>query len=464
MTAYYNEHDAKAAAWLRELIAAGLIAPGEVDTRSIEDVLPNDLAGFTQCHFFAGIGVWSYALRRAGWPDDRPVWTGSCPCQPFSAAGKGAGTADERHLWPAFNWLISQRQPAICFGEQVGGGAGEHWLDHVFTDLESQGYACGAATFPACSVGAPHIRQRMYWVANANRGATGRDTGAVSGAQAQSSRARQDARRGADRPRHGGAGDDSLANANGAGRERRWLGEELLQPGQEQPSQRLCAAGEGCRPVNGFWRAADWLHCTDGKWRAVEPGSKPLVNGTPARVVSVCSYCQTRAIRYEDMLLLRDIPSRNERRSKEEVLLQRMHDQSSLAESTHQQEYGSLSSEKKEEIFMREVRREVESSGSSQGQKPTERQQIQPGDALSELPLSRARGKQDVVMRRLWRGVQGCVPSEQEQDLFCPVCERVGPHQCSKEMASRVGELRGFGNALVAPQAEEFIRCVMGVI
>ena len=102
MSAYYNEIDPFAAQWLRELIKAGHIAPGEVDTRSIEN------AGFTQCHFFAGIGTWSYALRCAGWPDDRPVWTGSCPCQPFSAAGKRKGTSDERHLWPTFFHLIGQ--------------------------------------------------------------------------------------------------------------------------------------------------------------------------------------------------------------------------------------------------------------------------------------------------------------------------------------------------------------------
>jgi hypothetical protein len=77
VTAYYNEHDPFAAAWLRELIKAGQIALGEVNERSIEDVLPSELKRFTQCHFFAGIGVWSYALRQAGWPDDRPVWTGS---------------------------------------------------------------------------------------------------------------------------------------------------------------------------------------------------------------------------------------------------------------------------------------------------------------------------------------------------------------------------------------------------
>ena len=127
--AYYNEIDEKAAAWLRELIAQGHIAPGDVDTRSIEDVSPADLRGYTQCHFFAGIGVWSYALRQAGWPDDRPVWTGSCPCQPFSAAGKGEGFADERHLWPSWFWLIDQCRPRTLFGEQVASKDAEPWLE-----------------------------------------------------------------------------------------------------------------------------------------------------------------------------------------------------------------------------------------------------------------------------------------------------------------------------------------------
>ena len=54
-----------------------------VDERDIRDVRPDDLRGFTQLHFFAGIGVWTYALRRAGWPDDRPVWTGSLPVPAF---------------------------------------------------------------------------------------------------------------------------------------------------------------------------------------------------------------------------------------------------------------------------------------------------------------------------------------------------------------------------------------------
>src|SRR4030095_3056253 len=96
MSAYYNEIDHAAAEWLRALIAAGLIPAGDVDERSIADVGPHDLAGYDQCHFFAGIGGWPYALRLAGWPDDRSVWTGSCPCPPFSPAGEGSGGAGLR--------------------------------------------------------------------------------------------------------------------------------------------------------------------------------------------------------------------------------------------------------------------------------------------------------------------------------------------------------------------------------
>lgn len=164
---YYNEIDSKKAAWLRELIKAGAIADGIVDERSIEDVRPDELMGYTQCHFFAGIGAWSYALRCAGWPDERPVWTGSCPCQPFSAAGKRSGTADERHLWPAWYHLIEICRPATVFGEQVASKDGLAWLDLVHADLEGQGYAVGCLDLCAAGFGAPHIRQRLYFVADA---------------------------------------------------------------------------------------------------------------------------------------------------------------------------------------------------------------------------------------------------------------------------------------------------------
>jgi DNA (cytosine-5)-methyltransferase 1 len=163
---YYNEFDKGAAAWLRELVAAKLIPAGHVDERSIVEVSADDLTGFNQCHFFAGIGGWSRALQLAGWPADRPVWTGSCPCQPFSGAGKGEGPNDRRHLWPEMLRLISQCRPTTIFGEQVASAIAHGWLDRVFHDLEAHDYACGAADLCAAGIGAPHVRQRIYWVAN----------------------------------------------------------------------------------------------------------------------------------------------------------------------------------------------------------------------------------------------------------------------------------------------------------
>lgn len=163
---YVNEIDPYCAQWLQNLMDAGVLPPGHIDTRSIEDVTPNDLAGYAQCHFFAGIGGWIYALDLAGWPRGRPVWTGSCPCQPFSAAGKGAGFADERHLWPAWQHLIAQRKPATVFGEQVAAAIGHGWLDGVVSDLEGLGYACGAAVLQASAANAPHRRDRLWFVAD----------------------------------------------------------------------------------------------------------------------------------------------------------------------------------------------------------------------------------------------------------------------------------------------------------
>lgn len=166
MSAYYNEHDKFAAAWLRELIKAKLIADGEVDERSIEEVAADDVRRFVQCHWFAGIGGWSYALRLAGWPDDAACWTGSCPCGPFSLAGWRLGEQDARHLWPVWFPLIRERRPAIIFGEQVASPAGLSWLDAVANDLEDAGYAVAAADLCAAGVGALHIRQRLWWVAD----------------------------------------------------------------------------------------------------------------------------------------------------------------------------------------------------------------------------------------------------------------------------------------------------------
>ncbi|MGH6422073.1 DNA cytosine methyltransferase [Klebsiella michiganensis] len=314
--AYYNEIDPFAAQWLRNLIAAGHIVPGEVDERSIEDVRPDDLRGFTQCHFFAGIGVWSHSLRLAGWPDDRPVWTGSCPCQPFSAAGKGDGFADERHLWPAFFHLISELRPQHVFGEQVAAGNANTWFDLVQADMEGVGYAFGLVPFTSAGIGAPHIRERAYWVANANsvisdrRGnvrAPGRDEYSNGGddvrladASGERIRAKESAEVNGEKgeipiqiwqqrirtdpwtgsaPAFCGLGNANITRLEG-------LGGNDGAAGRERATGPAAASGLHSRPleVNGFWRDADWLLCRDGKWRPVEPGTFPLVDWAAARM------------------------------------------------------------------------------------------------------------------------------------------------------------------------------------
>jgi DNA (cytosine-5)-methyltransferase 1 len=195
---WYNENGPYAAAWLRNLIVAGHIAPGDVDERSIVDVRSDDLAGYVQCHFFAGIGGWSHALRLAGWPDDRPVWTGSCPCQPFSTAGKQKGFADERHLWPEFRRLIAERLPSVVFGEQVASAI--DWLRLVRSDLEALGYAVGAMPIEAASAGADHLRDRFWFVADRK----GEQVGTAGQSRQRGDVGDDpDERRGEGRPEHG---------------------------------------------------------------------------------------------------------------------------------------------------------------------------------------------------------------------------------------------------------------------
>lgn len=350
MNAYYNENNPYVAQWLRNLIQAGHIAPGYVDERSVQDVKANDLSGFTQCHFFAGIGVWSYALRRAGWPDDRPVWTGSCPCQPFSNAGRRGGFSDPRHLWPFWYRLIHEWRPVTIFGEQVAGKDGLGWLDLVQADVESDGYAIGAVVTPAAGFGAPHWRHRIYFVADRyGAGLETRERSVLSGSRGRIERGatvqrgapgeladdnrKLGGQRGAFGTRgysgsnaieRGRSGGDRVAielgNAKGIARQLpdgSQRGEDLEPVGASRiddmehatgnrygpqgletvagrrqqptrPADGACAAGPG--PTNGFWRDADWLGCTDGKWRPVEPSTFPLVDGAASRVGRLCAY------------------------------------------------------------------------------------------------------------------------------------------------------------------------------
>ena len=292
MSAYYNEIEPYAAQWLRNLIKAGHIADGEVDTRSIVDVTPDDVRGFTQAHFFAGIGGWSHALRLSGWPDNRPIWTGSCPCQPFSVAGKGAGIDDPRHLWPHFHRLITAVRPPVVMGEQVAGSAGYGWLDGVRADLEAEGYASRGVDIPACAVDAPHIRSRLYWIAkdvgDTNSGGRGEDW--ERGGVAEVHRSRTHAwvppqERGA--VRGGNVGDANNAGLEGQLRHG--------DGGSRREGRAIPTANEAAviSPQNGagsFWSDHIWLTGSDGKARRSKPGIPLLAYGIPNRVGKLRAY------------------------------------------------------------------------------------------------------------------------------------------------------------------------------
>lgn len=325
---YYNEWDPQAAAWLRELIAERLIPRGLVDERSITEVKAEDLEGFTQCHFFAGIGGWPLALQLAGVSHKTRLWTGSPPCQPFSAAGKQLGQFDPRHLAPVFLSLVSECRPPVLFGEQVAPAIAKSWMCDLQAHLEGEDYAVGFAVLPACSVGAPHKRDRLFFGAHRlahassfadnkrcehakhrrqNEAQQTRMGGCASGMGNTYSERLQRERRDSDSQGWEGQNIRQTGLLNGAGFEtdelayssQRGRGEEredIRRVAIGDSTERRasgCGAGGGDNTTNthnNFWSDADWLGCRDGKFRPVEPGTFPLANGIPARVGRLRGY------------------------------------------------------------------------------------------------------------------------------------------------------------------------------
>lgn len=334
---FYNEFDAETSDWLRRLVRDGVVPPGDVDSRSIVEIDPEELKGYDQCHFFAGIGTRALALHNAGWPPDRQVWTGSCPCQPFSGAGKGKGFDDDRHLWPVWNALISERRPGVVFGEQVASKDGLEWLDLVQADLEAKDYAVGAFDLCAAGVGAPHIRQRLWLVADlfgsaladtcqqgVERGTvpgrTGREgqephaqgrgkTGVVDDASVRHAQDRGlYPRQGkpesppTDSQRSGEGGYVGIRDAFGEGLEG-YSGHVIDRSGWSEtgrptptPSRDYGLSGREMSvhnlpgPVNGFWADAQWVYCDDDKLRPLKPGITPLADGPAEHVLRVGGY------------------------------------------------------------------------------------------------------------------------------------------------------------------------------
>jgi len=331
MNHYYNDNAAYSVKWLHHLMNENLIEEGIIDERSITDVRPGDLAGFTQCHFFAGIAGWSYALQLAGWPPDIPVWTASLPCQPFSIAGKRKGFEDTRHLWPVFRNLVAELQPGIIFGEQVSSTDGRDWFATVQTDLQKMGYVSAATDLCAAGVGAPHIRQRLYWLAypEGNRsadeqkpsqgekrtivtpdrcGKTGgvAHSGGIAGRDAPTGKdPGKNQERNADTTERPGNAGGRVVNAQDKGRRQRISrqeGQTQVKTRRPGASDRLADAevpgleGRG-KQVSGKggqgpWKASALVGCIDGFSRPVpvEPGIYPLAPGLPGRMDAISGY------------------------------------------------------------------------------------------------------------------------------------------------------------------------------
>lgn len=250
---YFNEIDPVACAVLRECY------DGRVDERDIRDVRPGSLLQFSRHHFCAGAGLWEVACGLAGWPEDVPLWTASVPCQPFSVAGKGQGVSDPRHLWPHLFRLVDACRPRFLVGEQVGGKAGYDWLDGVRSDLEGIGYACWAADIPACSVNAPHRRNRIYWAA-VEIAESGRGDGPVLAGERQGLS-------GVIQP-----DDGSVAHPDGRG-----------YRGRPEDPQRSAQRRDVVERADGFWNDVEWIACADGKARRSKPGIRLLVDGMAGR-------------------------------------------------------------------------------------------------------------------------------------------------------------------------------------
>ena len=270
--AYYNEIDRFCCDWLSNLMDAGHIMPGRIDDRSIAEVASDDVRGFARVHLFAGIAGWERALALAGWPPRRPVWTGSCPCQPFSNAGKRLGHDDSRHLWPDLRRLVGECRPAIVFGEQVASPLGRAWLTALRADLEGLGYAVGAADLPAAGAGAPHIRQRLWWVAHGDGEQQSVDDGGGGGERMAAGQTYQP---GGGRPYGGLDHADRIGCERGAARSRK-----------DVPAERRATEGSGA----SHWSRVVFIPCADGRARPIKPGILPLADGLPGRMGRLRAY------------------------------------------------------------------------------------------------------------------------------------------------------------------------------
>lgn len=335
MRVYYNDNNKDVCLWLEQLIKNGDITRGDVDDRSIEEIKPEDVAGYDRCHFFAGIGTWDYALNQAG-RGDMPVWTASLPCQPFSSAGKQLGRKDERHLLPTYLELVRKCKPKIQFGEQVASSEvvgteleasfviavqnGEYakanklakrlvaqkgftftsrWVDDLHAEMEKAGYTFGYGVLGAHSTAEEAktgFENELFEFISRRLGDVESDLfknwwferGFGDGNSAEPAHIRQrlywvgvahSTGEQINSPNESGFYAESSSGS--------WLGDpeheqhqgclfghnEELEQNTERPAGKFTGSGE-----------IEWVYCRDNKYRPIKPGVKPLVDGVAEKL------------------------------------------------------------------------------------------------------------------------------------------------------------------------------------
>lgn len=479
---YFNEIEPFCIDWLRNQF-------GDVDERDIREItVPADAL---RQHYFAGLGGWEWALRLAGWPEDQEVWTGSCPCQPFSVAGKRQADSDERDLWPAFFRLISIARPAVILGEQVSGAIAYGWLDRICDDLEGIGYAVGATVLPACGVGAPHIRQRLYWVALASGERLERERlqlrawepreallEAGWGSEARASAAGFCRACGASIPHRDGEARCTRCVGYASSARGRGHAGAILSP-QEEAWRRLrrqldesFPPSVPCSPMGdaycprpqgrsecglGPYELSPWtagvayVHCTDGKMRPVESASQCMANGISLALDRLrnCSHekeavihaAQSTGLRNEILWSLRDGNDPTEiwysiggclGLSQATILLAVLCEYSrELGGVFHST---STSREQVREIALRALQAQGQAACSPQRRELAEQFAEQLTDTLSKLP------QVDALIRAL---------------------APFNGHPLTEKFSERAALLKGCGNAIVPQVAATFIQAVM---
>ena len=222
-------------------------------------------------------------VRGSDLPTRPDVICGGFPCQPFSQAGKQQAQDDARHLWPEMFRLIRECRPTWVVGENVAGLI-RLGLDEVLTDLESEGYSTRTFNIPACSVGAPHLRQRLWIVAHSD--SESEPDGSFDGNARQrqlgfefvaDSECKRERGRRISRSRK-----DNSKNEEGLSVQSRRLGKTVADSDRDDRGRGRSTKSSGRKSRMEHWSGGECNRSEE--WWEVEPDVGRLVDGLPNRV------------------------------------------------------------------------------------------------------------------------------------------------------------------------------------